>query len=441
MIKKNTYPAFFALFISVFLLTACGGSDSDEPFYDKVVGTKLLPPEDDQIYFGAFTDFGDLEDDVTTTKIEKFDKLIDGKKSIAWSYFSNNWTKHESYEKPHIPEIRYPKEAIHTIHNAGKTPFVRLMPWTSPHILGNPSKQARLAESALDLTSVCFDTGKRPHRETLLITKSELSDYLSTDAGAIEGPCMNDFSLQNIIDGNWDEELRQWANDSIKDTQDNNGEVIPLLVTFTVEMEGSWFPWCGIYNGGAENTYKPEDGLADGPERFRDAYRHIIDLFKEEGANHITWFFSPNIIRPNETWMKFYNEPWNHPKNYYPGDDYIDWIGTTVYGPSGINSGDLFSKRMSEKFYLINEVTENKPLALLEFGAFEKNINPGKSEWFKDMFATILSNDYIKFSAISYWDDSWGDLNTRIDSSDESLLTFRDLIGDERFTSELRFSE
>ena len=29
----------------------------------------------------------------------------------------------------------------------------------------------------------------------------------------------------------------------------------------------------------------------DGPERFRDAYRHIIDLFRKEGVKNITWCF------------------------------------------------------------------------------------------------------------------------------------------------------
>ena len=29
----------------------------------------------------------------------------------------------------------------------------------------------------------------------------------------------------------------------------------------------------------------------DGPERFRDAYRHIIDLFRKEDVKNITWCF------------------------------------------------------------------------------------------------------------------------------------------------------
>jgi len=445
---KNTFPLLKNLsvlspfLLSSLFLTACGGSSENNTPNDKVISGKLLPPPDGQVYFGSFTNFGAQEDEVSIEKIETFDDLT-GKPS-AWSYFSNNWMYNDANGN-HKAEIRYPHYNIHQVVEAGKTPFVRLMPWTSPHILGNPTTKARQTENALNLTSVCTESQTFSHNETRLIAKSELQEFINN--GATEGVCMDDFSMQSIIDGDWDDDLRAWANEA-KEDRDDNGDIIPLLVTFTVEMEGSWFPWCGIYNGGAENNYKPQDGLADGPERFRDAYRHIIDLFREVGANNVTWFYSPNIIRPQESWMKFYTQDWNHPKNYYPGDDYIDWLGTTIYGPSNEISTDvnLFSSRVSQKFHLINEISENKPLALLEFGAFENNKTPGKPAWYRDMIKTVLNQDYIKFDAIAYWNDNFDEKsgnvnhNLEVDSSEESLTTFRELISNPRFISELHFS-
>lgn len=81
------------------------------------------------------------------------------------------------------------------------------------------------------------------------------------------------YSLQNIIDGKFDTELRQYAQDAKKFST-------PLLIEFGTEMNGDWFPWSGTYN--------------EGPIVFRDAYRHIIDIFNQEGANNVTWFFHVN---------------------------------------------------------------------------------------------------------------------------------------------------
>src|SRR5690606_3560391 len=85
------------------------------------------------------------------------------------------------------------------------------------------------------------------------------------------------------------------------------------------------------FNGGGETDEYGDPEIADGPERFRDAYRHIIDLFRNEGANNITWVFHviPSFEADDTSSSQ---EAWNNVTNYYPGDDYIDWIGTSVYG-------------------------------------------------------------------------------------------------------------
>jgi hypothetical protein len=429
------------------LLSACGSSSNGTPNEKEVTFKKLLAPKEGNIYFAAFTNFTSTEDKVTEQKIEKFDTLAG--KPVAWSYFSNNWTSDDS-EGNHTPEIRYPYYNIHQVVEAGKTPFIRLMPWTSPHTVKAPTEKARKA-SGLNITSICKESETLSHNETQLIATSELNQFLQN--GSTEGPCFNDFSMQNIIDGDWDNGLKEWARAS-KNDRDDDGDIIPLLVTFTVEMEGSWFPWSGIFNGGAITDQYGDPGLADGPERFRDAYRHIIDLFKEEKANHITWFFSPDTVNPNITWMKFLTEDWNHPRNYYPGDDYIDWIGFTLYGATGHSYNGTpwawtnFSNELSQKYQIIQDISSDKPIAILETGVMEGHSDGTKSEWLDDMFSTILNGDYLNIKALTYWNTNWNSetiegakvVNLNIDSSTESLITFKALINDPRFISELRFS-
>jgi len=440
----NKIKFIFVLLLPMVILSACGGGASNSDPSNKTLTGKLLPPKDNQIYFGAFTNFSSQEDDVTEDKIQKFEELAG--KPIAWSYFSNNWTTLNA-DNEHSPEIRYPKESIQKIANLGKTPFIRLMPWTSPHILiGDATKAVREADAS-EIVILCHQQGANdtpPHPISILSTHSELGSYLAQ--GDTEGACYDDFSMQSIINGDWDDDLREWARNAIDD-RDENGDPIPLLVTFSVEMNGYWFPWSGIYNGESATGDYGDPNLADGPERFRDAYRHIIDLFRNEGANHITWFFVPDTVNKDEEWVSFIQDDWNDPINYYPGDDYIDWVGMNLYGATGKDwTWRWFSEGLQKKYKTIEDVRKNKPLALLEFGVMENHSTGNKSEWLTDAFTTILSGNPLDIQAISYWNDSFdnGDseiADLTISSSDETLLTFKDLISNERFISELRFSQ
>ncbi len=245
------------------------------------------------IYHAAFPDFGGTEDVVTADRMNDFVEL--SKKDIVWAYFSNNW----------ISGIKFPEKAVKTISAAGKIPFIRLMPRTG------------------------------------------FEEYAADSL----------YSMQKIIDGDFDNELTQWA----KDAADTG---IPLLAEFGTEVNGSWFPWNGLYNGAGQTNAYGDTGVADGPERFRDAYRHIIDICRKNGAVNITWFF--HIDADSEP-----DEAWNDFENYYPGDDYIDWIGVSVYGPQ--EEGDEyreFSETLDKVYQRMTKLTD-KPIAILEFGVTE----------------------------------------------------------------------
>ncbi len=247
------------------------------------------------IYHSAFPDFGGTEDVVTSSKIKEFETLAG--KNIVWAYFSDNWYN----------DIKFPAKEVETINSAGKIPFIRMMPRTG------------------------FDKG---------------------------GPDPN-YTMQKIIDGDFDTQLTQWAVDA-------SNTKIPLLAEFGAEVNGNWFPWNGQYNGGGETSKYGDINLPDGAERFRDAYRHIIDICNANGATNITWFFHVNA----------YSEPdteWNKIKYYYPGDNYIDWLGVSVYGPQERNEDyQEFSEIMDDIYPELRKLS-NKPVAILEFAITELN--------------------------------------------------------------------
>lgn len=239
------------------------------------------------------------------------------------------------------------------------------------------------------------------------------------------------YTLDAIREGTFDTALREWARQA-------RSTDTPLLVEFGTEMNGNWFTWAGLYNGGDSTTSYGDPEHADGPERFIDAYRHIVDLFRSEGAHNITWFFHINLESAPDA-------AWNQPAAYYPGDAYVDWIGISVYGAQ--RTGDpwiSFQERMDTHYDRIANIAPHTPIAILEFGVDER---PGesKADWINDALTTILEGRYPRIKAISYWHSTWTNTDTslsrlRLDSSEESLRAYRELITSPSFSTTPRFS-
>jgi len=202
-------------------------------------------------------------------------------------------------------DIQFPLTEVNIINGEGKIPFIRIMPRSN------------------------FNTG---------------------------GPDPI-YTLQEIIDGKFDKELTQWAIDA-------SNTNMPLLVEFGTEVNGDWFPWNGAYNGAGETTEYGDSSIADGGERFKYAYRHIVDICNLNGANNITWFFHVNA----------YSDPsvdWNELEHYYPGDAYVDWLGVSIYGPQeNKDTYQEFSDLLDAVYPSLTKLS-NKPIAVLEFAITE----------------------------------------------------------------------
>ncbi|MGZ9055550.1 glycoside hydrolase family 26 protein [Methylomagnum sp.] len=202
------------------------------------------------------------------------------------------------------------------------------------------------------------------------------------------------FTLSKILRGQFDTDFLNWA----RAARDFNS---PLLVEVGTEMNGRWFPWNGKWNGaGIKNKYG-DPRLADGPERFRDAYRRIITLMREEGANNIGWVFHPNNgDYPATTWNRF--------ENYYPGDEYIDLIGVSVYGAlTPMSSWSKFRADMDLVYPRLARLSAAKPLALLEFGVTSGNKRGNQAVWADAALADIVAGRWPRLVAFSWWNETW----------------------------------
>jgi hypothetical protein len=240
------------------------------------------------------------------------------------------------------------------------------------------------------------------------------------------------YTMQHIIDGVFDNDLICWAEDAKQSR-------IPLIVEFGTEVNGDWFSWNGRWNGGSETKQYGDPEYPDGPERFRDAYRHIINLFQVQNVKNITWVFHVDAKPEPE-------ESWNNMAAYYPGDNYIDWLGISMYGAQvpGETWWD-FTEIMDGAYAEVTALSPEKPVCLLEFGVIDDAQTGDKASWIKNAFVTIKSGRYPRLKAISYWHETFtnddGSLtNLRLDSSPVALKAYRDAVADSIFVEKAYYT-
>ncbi|MFF7951473.1 glycoside hydrolase family 26 protein [Streptomyces griseorubiginosus] len=201
-----------------------------------------------------------------------------------------------------------------------------------------------------------------------------------------------------IADGEQDTYIREFAG-AVRDYNR------PLALSFGHEMNGGWYPW------GSKKT-----GAAD----FARAWRHIHDLFTDEGAADVIWVWSPNVINP---------VPDVRLKPYYPGDAYVDWIGVVGYyalsGPTTFDT--LFGPTLTE----IRRFSR-KPFLIAETGVQAGERKPAQ---IADLFAGVRARaDMLGL----VWFNLKKEADWRIDSGPLSLAAFKKAAADDSFGVDVR---
>ena len=133
-----------------------------------------------------------------------------------------------------------------------------------------------------------------------------------------------------IAAGGYDPYLRSYA-DSVRDF----GR--PVVIGFGHEMNATWYSW------GYGHV---------SPRVFVDAWRHIVTVFREQGADNVTWL-----------WTLQADEPGTGPiKSWWPGAGYVTWVGIDgyYYRPSDTFAG-VFGKTVVQ----VRQFT-GKPVLLSE---------------------------------------------------------------------------
>jgi Glycosyl hydrolase family 26 len=232
---------------------------------------------------------------------------------------------------------------------------------------------------------------------------SEYEDYgpNALPKSAYPGPITH----SKLVAGTYDGELRAWARAAAATN-------IPIGLDYDAEMNND-HPWGGRFDGGKTTDRYGDPSWPDGPELYRDAFRHIVTLFREEGATNVTFFFQ--VDAPFSYTEGSYSEPFERYRFYYPGDDYVDWVGFSVYGQPNKPDGTWTS--FAQKLQDFHDGTypgayadltslSSRPVAVLELGWFEMP-EAQKAAWVRDAAAAIESR-FTRIKYVHWWGDNQG---------------------------------
>lgn len=325
-----------------------------------------------------------------------------------------------------VSAIKIPPQGhlYHGVHAASSNPAEKLI---QPDAIIAYEQAVGKTAAWVDFTDDWSAGGKFPAETAQWIRQKGSVPYIR-----IMLPCdpqeksqKSSFILDTILKGTLDEDMRRWARDA-------KAFGMPLLAEFGSEVNGEWCVWNGRWNGAAEMKGYGDPQFPDGPERFRDAYRHLIMLMRQEQTLNITWVFHLNYNDyPAKSWNRF--------ENYYPGDDVIDMIGVSVYGaqsPLG-NEWPEFNGMLDALYPRIIALAPDKPILITEFGVTRDNPRGSQSRWAKRALIGLLNNRWPGIIGFAWWNKAWQndgnphhDTSMRVQDNPALAVVFRELVGD-----------
>lgn len=286
-----------------------------------------LPPTG-KIYHGFYfnrpgtDDYDPSEHDVTAEDVARYEQAV-GKRT-AWVYFSDNWFESRNFPGPTCSWIR----------GLGKVPYIRLM-----------------LRSGVDQN--------RPEKI---------------------------YTLERVLAGKFDPELRAWAREA-------KTFGWPVLIEWGTEPNGDWFGWSGKWNGGAKK----------GPAQYVATYRHIEDLMRSEGASNLKWVWHVNASDEPE-------RKWNAFENYFPGENYCDWLALSAYGaitPRIAHDVRSFRDEIDQAYHRLTSLAPGKPVIVAEFGSDLQNRHFNARTWAGKALEDLFSNRWPRIVGFCWWNEGW----------------------------------
>ena len=237
-----------------------------------------------------------------------------------------------------------------------------------------------------------------------LLTSTDISNLESRDHTPMvtwqlyksgwSGPTI---SLSDIAGGRYDSRLRDAA-DLAK------GLPFKVMIRFGHEMNGDWYQWGGH------------------PSAYRAAWRHIVTVFRQEGAGNVKWVWSPNVDQGSYPFAQ-----------YFPGDSWVDYVALDGYnwGKAGMgtNQWQSLSQVFSSSYKQLTQMS-SKPVIIAETSS--SDIGGSKADWIRNGLLRAIPQQFPRVRAVVWFDRSMEE-DWRIDSSQASLEAYRDVVSNELY--------
>jgi mannan endo-1,4-beta-mannosidase len=197
------------------------------------------------------------------------------------------------------------------------------------------------------------------------------------------------FHLSHVLAGEFDQHVRAWA-------EGLAAYGAPVLLRWAHEMNGAWYPW-GHGVGGTT------------PAQYRATWQRLRSIFQDAGADQVQWVWSPNILEGADAL-----------EEYYPGDEWVDWLALDGYNWGGWGQWRSFARVFTESYRHVTALS-TKPLMIAEVACAESRWR--KARWITDALTVQLPLHFPRVEAV-IWFNSRKEHDWRIESDPASRRAF-----------------
>ena len=181
-----------------------------------------------------------------------------------------------------------------------------------------------------------------------------------------------EFRLSRITGGAYDDYLREWARDAKA-----YGHAFFLHFDWEMNLNGLW-PYSEAVNGNRPGDYVK-------------MWRHVHDVFEQEGADNVTWTWCPNISYPGSLDIP----------SLYPGDAYVDWTCIDGYNWGGYK-WTPFAQMLGPTYDTVQAIAPTKPMIIGETASTE--IGGSKAAWISDMLGEQLPKRFRNVKGVMWYE-------------------------------------
>ncbi|TAK34071.1 MAG: hypothetical protein EPO21_10840 [Chloroflexota bacterium] len=177
-------------------------------------------------------------------------------------------------------------------------------------------------------------------------------------------------SLASVAAGDRDDYLVTWAN-QLRDWGH------PIFLRMMWEQNATWYLW---------RAYQ-EPQISD----FIAAWRHVVQVFRSEGAINVTFVWSPHVSDHGASPIM----------DTYPGDEYVDWVALDGYPFRG--GRDDFVDTFGTDYDLLAS-SLSKPIMIAET-SLESWSDELKAERIHDILGQQIPSRFPKVKALVWFDE------------------------------------